>query len=82
MHRTTIMLPDDLKDQALRYAHESGLSLGEVIRKSLAEWLPKKRKGSQRNPLIDDVPLYDGPVPPDYSVNHDRYLYGDQSEFS
>jgi hypothetical protein len=29
------------------------------------------------DPLFKDVLVYDGPVPPDLSENHDDYVYGD-----
>jgi hypothetical protein len=81
MHRTTIMLPEDLKSQAIEYASECGLSLGEIIRESLENWLKNRKQRSSNDPLFHDVPVYDGPVPDDYSINHDRYLYGDKSDF-
>jgi len=77
MHRTTIMLPEDLKSQAVEYARECGSSLGEVVRDSLASWLKERKKRPRKDPLIDDVPVYDVHVPEDYSLNHDRYLYGE-----
>jgi hypothetical protein len=30
-----------------------------------------------KDPLFHNVPVYDGPVPEDYSINHDKYLYGE-----
>ena len=81
MHRTTIMLPEDLKSQAVAYARECGLSLGEVVRESLENWLKSKNQRSASDPLFRNVPVYDGPVPEDYSINHDRYLYGELSDF-
>lgn len=77
MHRTTIMLPEELKSKVVEYARECGMSLGEVVRDSLARWLQERRKRPRKDPLIDDVPVYDVPVPEDYSLNHDRYLYGE-----
>ena len=35
MKRTTIMLPEELKNQAERSAASMGISLGELIRESL-----------------------------------------------
>ncbi len=76
MQRTTVMLPEDLKAQATQYAWECGLSLSEVIREALENWLKNKNKRPTTDPLIHNVPVYDGPVPKDYSLNHDKYLYG------
>ena len=77
MHRTTIMLPEDLKSQAVEYARECGLSLGEVIRESLENWLKSKNQRTACDPLFHNVSVYDGPAPEDYSINHDKYLYGE-----
>jgi hypothetical protein len=35
MERTTLMLPDDLRQQAQALAQERGISMGELIRQSL-----------------------------------------------
>jgi hypothetical protein len=75
MHRTTIMLTEDLKAQAMEYARECGSPLSEVIREALENWLKDKNQRSKTDPLIHNVPVYDGPVPKDYSLNHDKYLY-------
>ncbi len=32
MHRTTIMLPEDLKTEVKEFSRKKGLSLGEVVR--------------------------------------------------
>ena len=77
MHRTTVMLPEELKSQVVQFARESGLSLGDVVRESLENWLKNRRQRSTDDPLFHNVPVYDGPVPDDYSINHDKYLYGE-----
>jgi hypothetical protein len=71
------MLPDDLKTRASRIARESGMSLGEIIRESLENWLQSRKKPNAGDPLFRDVPVYEGPVPEDYSIDHDKYLYGE-----
>jgi hypothetical protein len=77
MHRTTVMLPNDLKSQAARFAREAGLSLGEVIRESLENWLKNQKKRPVGDPLFNEVPVFEGKVPDDYSIKHDQYLYGE-----
>ena len=77
VHRTTIMLPVDLKNRAQRRAARDQISLGELIRQALEAHLQPVQSTSEPDPLFADVPLYDGPVPPDGAENHDRYLYGD-----
>jgi len=39
MHRTTIAVPDDLFHRAERKASAEGLSLPEVLRRLLAQWV-------------------------------------------
>jgi phosphatidylethanolamine-binding protein (PEBP) family uncharacterized protein len=77
VHRTTIMLPPELKAEASRRAQRMGVSLGELIRESLAAWLGKPDKSRTDDPFFSDDAVYDGPVPPDGSLNHDYYLYGE-----
>lgn len=76
MHRTTINLPEDLKARATEYARQCGSSLSEVIRESLESWLKSKNQRSPRDPLFDNIQVYGGAVPNDYSINHDKYLSG------
>jgi hypothetical protein len=71
------MLPDDLKSQVSRIARDSGMSLGEIIRESLESWLKGQKKQLTGDPLFHDVPVFEGSVPQDYSLNHDKYLYGE-----
>jgi hypothetical protein len=76
MQRTTIMLPRDLKERAMREAQARGVSLGELIRDSLTAAL--RRDGSQAadDPLIADQAVFEGPIPADTSERHDELLYG------
>jgi hypothetical protein len=55
----------------------SQLSLGEIIREALDNWLKNKSQRYASDPLFHNVPVYDVPVPEDYSINHDKYLYGE-----
>jgi hypothetical protein len=71
------MLPDDLKTRASRIARESGMSLGEIIRESLENWLKCRKSPAAGDSLFHDIPVYEGSVPEDYSINHDKYLYGE-----
>jgi hypothetical protein len=72
MHRTTILLPEDLYRAAGREARSLGVSLGELIRRRLAR--PSSEPPAQeafftRRPWTADAPT-------DLSAEHDRYLYG------
>jgi len=79
MHRTTIMLPADLRSQATRRAREMGISLGELIRESLADWLGRTEAPNNEDSLLADDAIFEGPVPRNLAAEHDRYLYGDGS---
>ena len=77
MHRTTIMLPLNLKRRARGLAQRMGVSLSELIRESLEATLRGDRGDLGQDPLFDDE-IYDGPAPMDLSCDHDIYLYGDE----
>lgn len=76
METTTVNLPAELKTQALQRADQLGVSLEEIIRQALELHLQSPQRS--RDPFLDDDAVYDGDVPPDLSLNHDKYLYGDE----
>jgi hypothetical protein len=73
MHRTTILLPNDLRRRADREAKALGISLSELIRRRLA---------ADGDPVATARPRFfarqpwSGPGPSDTAANHDTYLYG------
>jgi len=77
MHRTTIMLPLNLKHRARSLAQRMGVSLSELIRESLEASLRGDRGDLGEDPLYDDE-IYEGPAPVDLSSDHDAYLYGSE----
>jgi len=78
MKRTTIMLPEALRQRALSRARQRGVSLGELIRDSLDAALPAVDYDAASDPLFENV-IYDGPAPADGSVEHDKYLYDEET---
>ena len=78
MHRTTLMLPSDLKIQAQQQARMQGVSLGEFIRRAIEAQL-RGSGAAQRaaDPLFADGAVFTGDAPADSAAEHDRYLYGD-----
>lgn len=74
MHRTTILIPHDLKIQAERQARREGVSLSELIRMRLSESIDLEAEPKAafffRQP-------WSGETPVDLSERHDDYLYGD-----
>ncbi len=75
MHRTTMMLPAELKARAVKRAKKMGISLGDVIRESLAAALGNGKKQEEVDPFFADTAVYDGPAPRDGIKNLDHYLY-------
>ncbi len=79
MHRTTIMLPPDLKARAQRRAQELGVSFGELMRQALeSELAASQGRTRGDDPLFADDAIFSGEAPADLSENHDRYLYDEQ----
>lgn len=76
MHKTTIMLPLELKLLAEQEAHRLGISLGEVIRISLKNLIASARGQKSRDALFDLNIVYQGPCEKQLSLHHDDYLYG------
>jgi hypothetical protein len=81
MQRTTVVFPVSLKKRAMALARQRKISFGEFVRQAVEQsaFLPPKRRLKGRDPLFFDVPVYDGPVPADISINHDKYLYDEDS---
>jgi hypothetical protein len=79
MQRTTVVLPAGLKRRAMAKARERKISFSELVREAVEHSLPTPPKARKtRDPLWDDIPVYEGPVPADYSSNHDKYLYDEE----
>jgi predicted DNA-binding protein len=75
MHRTTIMLPDDLKTKAEEVSRKKGLSLGEFVREAVRDQVEKAEEDTGDS-FFCDTAVYRGPAPIDLSGNHDEHLYG------
>jgi len=78
MKRTTIMLPDDLKEKGMRKARRRGISLGELIRESLEAHVQTPHIEATEDPLFKDDAVFNGKAPKSLSKSHDRYLYGSE----
>ncbi|MBN1684809.1 MAG: hypothetical protein JW855_05190 [Gammaproteobacteria bacterium] len=79
MHRTTIMLPDETKREAIRLAHYEGISLGQLIRKLLnirIKQVQHSASNVSQDPFFADQNYFSGEAPSNLSVQHDDYLYG------
>ena len=77
MHRTTVMLPTDLKRKAQQLAHHRGISFGELVRESLEAALESHGGEIREDLLFSDMAVYGGPAPSSLSTDHDDFLYGE-----
>lgn len=77
MDRTTIMLPPELKSQAVNQAKKMRISLGQYIRLALKNSL-KRESGPEYedDPFMQDSAIFQGRIPENGSASHDEYLYG------
>lgn len=77
MQRTTIVLPEDLKEAAEELAEREGISLAELIRRQLrAVTSERQANGRRRDPIFRRFKPWEGPGPRDAAARHDEYLYG------
>ncbi len=73
MHRTTIMLPPDLRRKADKEAKALGISLSELIRRRLGG--NDEAEAALRPRFFTRQP-WQGSGATDVAANHDDYLYG------
>lgn len=76
MQRTTIVLSDHLKTQAIQFARSQGISFGEFVRVSLKKNLLSVQKFPIEDPFFKDRAFFKKSVPKELSIKHDDYLYG------
>lgn len=74
MHRTTILLPLELRKSAEAEARSIGISLGELIRRRLQ---PTEQRQKKELPAFFTREIWRDRGPADLSVSHDQYLYGE-----
>lgn len=75
MNRTTILLPAELRAKASGVARKKGISLGELIRRSLEAAVARDRGAD--DPLFADGAVFTGDTPADTAARHDETLYGE-----
>jgi len=73
MHRTTILLPENLLEAAQKEARKNGISLGELIRRRLVFG---GEGGPSAEPVFYRREVWTGATPADLSEKHDEHLYG------
>ena len=75
MRRTSILLPESLRNRADRQARRLGISFGELVRRALAAVLRESEGSAGRDAFFADGAMYSGDVPPGASIHHDEHLY-------
>ncbi len=75
MHRTTILLDSEVKAKAEVRAKRLGISLSQLIRRSLEKEVSLK-PASETDPFWADSEVIDDSGPTDFAASHDEYLYG------
>ena len=78
MHRTTILLDPEVKAKAAFRAKRLGISLSQLIRKSLEKEVSLE-PASDSDPFWADDEVIDDTGPIDFAVRHDDYLYGEKA---
>lgn len=80
MHRTQLLLPRDLHRRAAEATRARRMSLGNLVREALAEYLARSGGVEPTAEAVDEVLLgapFDDPEPdPRLSTGVDHYLYG------
>ena len=80
MHRTQLLLPRELHRRAAQAARAQGMSLGNLVREALAEYLARTGGVEPSAEAVEEILLgepYDEPEPdPRLSIDVDHYLYG------
>ena len=79
MQRTTITLPVELKERAMRLARMQGVSFGELVRRLLRDAVGKPADHGEWSALLAEDAVYEGDAPNDLSSRHDDHLYGHDS---
>ena len=77
MHKTTILLPEELQKRSRAFAQEQGISLSELIRRQLEKVTRAESTSNSRSldPLFANWRPSGAVIPADLSANHDHYLY-------
>ncbi len=80
MHRTQLLLPRDLHRRAAEAARARRMSLGNLVREALAEYLARSGGVEPTDEAVEEILLgqpFDDPEPdPRLSIDIDHYLYG------
>jgi hypothetical protein len=80
MHRTQLLLPRDLHRRAAEAARARRMSLGNLVREALAEYLARSGGVEPAAEAVEEILLgqpFEDPEPdPRLSTDVDHYLYG------
>ncbi len=79
MTRTTLMLPERLKEQAGRAARRQGVSMGAFVRQALERAVVATADSGATDPFLTDRRVCRSRTPRDVAADPDAYLYGDRA---
>lgn len=79
MHRTTILLPLELRRKLESRAQRSGKTFSQLVREALAQFLEGGGDAWESDPFFSSQRVYRRKVPTDLSRNADDHLYGSRS---
>ncbi|MGQ9779366.1 MAG: ribbon-helix-helix domain-containing protein [Bacillota bacterium] len=81
MARKQIYLDPTSNERLKKLAKKRGVSEASLIREAVDAYLEKAEEAAaepgKEDPLLRLVGIFQGELPPDAAVAHDRYLYGD-----
>lgn len=78
LKKTTILIPDELRNHARKVARFLGISFGELARNAIAEYLKKPLDLKREDPFFADDSVYEGSVPYNGSATYEDSLYDKQ----
>ena len=77
--KTQVYFPAELHEQLKEYAQRQGISMAEVIRKAVCQYLENSAPSAQdwkSDPINKIVGMIKGTGVTDAAENHDYYAYG------
>lgn len=74
MRKTSILLPQALRDRAHRHARSLGISFEELIRRALTAMLRDVDEASGQDSFFADKFTHGGVIPRRASTSHDEHL--------
>lgn len=75
--RAQLYLTKEQYQKVMRLAKQKHTSFAQVVREAIEEFLRKNHSRWEQDPITKHIGVFEGKET-DLSINHDRYIYGDQ----